>query len=92
MKKAKFVQDAKTDPSRFYRNPTDIVRDRRLTDDDRKDILDAWEREMLSGGGIEDDASEEKIERLEQIRRARDMLDRNLDAVAPHNLTNAPSN
>src|SRR5262249_41034176 len=45
MKKAKFVQDAKNDPSRYYRNPSDVIRDRRLTNEDRLEILAAWERD-----------------------------------------------
>ena len=47
MKKAKFLQEVKLDPARFYRNPTDIMRDRRLTDEDRMQILAAWERNTV---------------------------------------------
>ena len=72
MKKAKFLQDAKQDPARFYRYPTDIMRDRRLTDADRKEIIDAWEREAEQQSG--DAAATD--ERLEQLRRAREMLAR----------------
>ena len=50
MKREKFLQDAKADPSRFYRNPADIMRDRRLTPDDRRDILEAWERVARDDG------------------------------------------
>jgi hypothetical protein len=46
MKKAKFIQDAKLHPSRYYRNPSDVVRDRRLTNADRLEILAAWERDV----------------------------------------------
>lgn len=79
MKKAKFVQDAKQDPARFYRYPTDIVRDRRLTDADRREIIDAWEREAEQQAG--DAAATD--ERLEQLRRAREMLEREQRMNAP---------
>src|SRR5205085_5603762 len=48
MKKAKFLQDAKIEPARFYRNPLDIMRDRRLTDEDRLQIVAAWEQDTLT--------------------------------------------
>ena len=67
MKKAKFLQEAKLDPARFYRNPTDIMRDRRLTHEDRMQILAAWERNTLVQ---QDDgpAAPEHLERLRQVR------------------------
>ncbi len=33
------------DPSRFYPAPTDVVRDRRFSDTERLEILEAWERD-----------------------------------------------
>jgi hypothetical protein len=79
MKKAKFVQDAKLDPSRYYRNPSDVVRDRRLTNQDRLEILSAWERETRERQQNGDLAPEP--EQLEQVRRVREELERSLDAV-----------
>ena len=79
MKKAKFVQDAKLDPSRYYRNPADVVRDRRLTNQDRLDILAAWERierEREQNGDFESSS-----EALQQLRHVREELERNLDAA-----------
>ena len=64
MKKAKFLQDAKLDPARFYRHPSDVLRDRRLTDEDRREILAAWER--AAQASPDDDV--EQIERLRQLR------------------------
>ena len=86
MKKAKFVQDAKLDPSRYYRNPSDVVRDRRLTNQDRLEILAAWERvarEREQNGDFES-----TNEGLEQLRRVREELERSLEAqpVAPAGL------
>lgn len=69
MKRDKFVQDAKADPGRFYRNPSDVARDRRLTKADRLEILDIWEQreqDEPSAG-----ASAEEESRLGQIRRIR---------------------
>jgi hypothetical protein len=79
MKKAKFVQDAKLDPSRYYRNPSDVVRDRRLTNQDRLEILAAWEREARERQQNEEDGANSGDE-LEQLQRVREELERNLDA------------
>jgi len=69
MKKAKFLQDAKIDPARFYRNPADVMRDRRLTDEDRRQIIAAWERNAKSHDqtGAET-AAEEQLTRLRELR------------------------
>ena len=83
MKKAKFVQDAKLDPSRYYRNPSDVIRDRRLTNQDRLEILAAWERVARER---EQNANFDSTnEGLEQLRRVREELERSLEAkpVAP---------
>jgi Arc/MetJ-type ribon-helix-helix transcriptional regulator len=71
MKKAKFVQDAKLDPSRYYRNPSDVVRDRRLTNQDRLEILAAWEREARERQQNEEDGANSGDE-LEQLQRVRE--------------------
>ena len=83
MKKAKFVQDAKLDPSRYYRNPSDVVRDRRLNNQDRLDILAAWER--IEREREQNSDLEGGSEGLELLRRVREELERNLEAsrVAP---------
>jgi hypothetical protein len=78
MKKAKFVQDAKLDPSRYYRNPADIMRDRRLTNEDRLAILETWERDARQR--YEDQPfTEPAAEQLQQFRRMREELERCLD-------------
>ena len=86
MKKAKFVQDAKLDPSRYYRNPSDVIRDRRLTNQDRLEILAAWERvtrEREQNGDFDS-----LNEGLQQLRRVREELERTLEAtpVVPEGL------
>ena len=80
MKKAKFVQDAKLDPSRYYRNPADVVRDRRLTNQDRLEILAAWERAARERQENTDFTCNEG-EEVQQLRRVREELERNLEAV-----------
>jgi hypothetical protein len=75
MKREKFLQDAKLSPSRYYRNPTDVIRDRRLTNADRLDILEAWERETRSTG-----ADTENDERIQELRRIRSQLEQEDDA------------
>jgi hypothetical protein len=67
MKKAKFLQDAKLDPARFYRNPADVMRDRRLTDEDRRQIIAAWERNAQDQGRSVADV-EEQLSRLRELR------------------------
>jgi hypothetical protein len=74
MKKAKFRQDVKLDPARFYRNPADIMRDRRLTDEDRKQILAAWERNASSLES--DDSAITAQEQLQRLRELREQLER----------------
>ena len=80
MKRTRFVQDAKLDPGRYYRHPTDIIRDRRLTKEDRLEIVIAWERDMRerrdpaeSSGGADD--------RLSQLKRLREELEQDLEST-----------
>ena len=42
MAKKKLLEDIKTRPSRFYRLPGDVMRDRRFSDAERLEILRAW--------------------------------------------------
>ena len=73
MKREKFLQDAKRDPSRFYRNPSDIIRDRRLSNEDRLEILDAWARAIEDeDGGARD-----------EIHRLRDQVENGTDPAQP---------
>jgi hypothetical protein len=78
MKRVKFVQDAKLDPSRYYRNPTDVIRDRRLTNEDRLEILRAWEREAEQM--LAQSSDELAAERLQQLQRVREELEHGEDA------------
>jgi hypothetical protein len=73
MKKAKFLQDAKLDPARFYRHPADVMRDRRLTDDDRRQIIAAWERNTKTQD--QDGSATGAEEQLSQLRELRERLE-----------------
>ena len=42
MAKKKLLEDIKLRPSRFYRLPGDVMRDRRFGDAERLEILQAW--------------------------------------------------
>jgi hypothetical protein len=42
MAKKKLLEDIKGRPSRFYRMPADVLRDRRFGDPERLEILRAW--------------------------------------------------
>jgi len=77
MKKVKFVQDAKLDPGRYYRNPTDIVRDRRLTNEDRLEILRAWER--ATERQLTQATDELAADRLQQLQRVREELEHGVE-------------
>ena len=79
MKKTKFIQDAKLDPCRYYRNPSDVVRDRRLTNTDRLEILAAWEREERERQD-RDESPESGLDPLQQLRLVREELLRSKDA------------
>src|SRR5260370_6543375 len=83
MKKAKFIQDAKLSPSRYYRNPSDVVRDRRLTNADRLEILAAWERDARRQQDREDSLGSGS-EPLQQLRVVREELQRAHEAVQGH--------
>jgi hypothetical protein len=69
MKKTKFVQDAKLDPGRYYRNPIDVIRDRRLNMEDRLEIVTAWEistQRVLASAW--EPGAEEKLLQLQKLR------------------------
>jgi len=80
MKKTKFIQDAKLYPSRYYRNPSDVVRDRRLTNADRLEILAAWEREAREQQE-RDESPESGLDPQQQLRLVREELLRSQDAA-----------
>jgi hypothetical protein len=42
---SKFAAEAKANPTRYYRRPGEVVRDRRLSRQEKLVILEAWELE-----------------------------------------------
>jgi hypothetical protein len=80
MKKVRFVEDAKLDPGRYYRNPIDIIRDRRLNKEERLQIVIAWElgtTERLESASPALGAEE----RLLQLRRLREELEQEIESA-----------
>jgi hypothetical protein len=72
MKWEKFIEDAKLDPGRYYRSPADVVRDRRLSNEERLSILAAWERDARAPS-VADDENMSRVEQghLAQVVKAR---------------------
>ena len=58
MVRKRLIEDVVGNPSRFYRMPVDVLRDRRFDDQERARILDAW----AEGADNADPALREKIE------------------------------
>ncbi|HXJ03193.1 MAG TPA: hypothetical protein VNH44_18380 [Micropepsaceae bacterium] len=85
MKKAKFVQDAKLDPARYYRNPSDVIRDRRLTNTDRLEILAAWERDARERheNDVVGSGEDEELQRLRRVREELESHPESLSEPAP---------
>jgi hypothetical protein len=78
MTKKKLIDDIKINPSRFYRAPADVIRDRRFCDEERLEILDAWKYEASE---TQDDAA---TSLLQQLADAKMELKRRHDS-ASHN-------
>jgi hypothetical protein len=70
MKNSKLVEEAKQNPGRIYHRPHDVLRDRRLDDAARLEILSAWEDSLCGSEGVtsQDGAA---AAQLEQLRAAR---------------------
>ncbi len=70
MTKKKLIEDIVQEPLRFHRAPLDVMRDRRFNDEERLEILTAWEREIrhLDGEG--------EAQRMQLVTNARQELER----------------
>jgi hypothetical protein len=62
MKNSKLVEEAKLKPSRIYRRPHEVLRDRRLNDIDRLEILGAWERDETASPEQADEIQDARAE------------------------------
>ncbi len=68
MAKKKLIEDIKINPARFYRMPADVNRDRRFTDEERLEILEAWERDLRAKA---ETGSEDEYSPLRQVTETR---------------------
>lgn len=64
MKNSKLVEEAKLNPTRIYHRPQDVLRDRRLDDPARLEILSAWQDRLRNS------TAEEAPEQREQVQAA----------------------
>lgn len=62
-----FVNNAIDDPTKFYRGPLDVLRDRRLTSDQRVAILEAWATKDANSGEL-------NISIAEALKEARERM------------------
>ncbi len=70
MTKKKLVDDIVHDPARYHRGPSDVLRDRRFSDDERLLILDGWERQIRARDG------NEEAQQLQLVADAREEVGR----------------
>jgi hypothetical protein len=83
MKHAKLVEDAKRDPSRIYTNPLDVLRDRRLSNLERIEILATWERDARALSVASDEAmGGGEPNRLSEVIEARKEAEKRLPGGA----------
>jgi hypothetical protein len=77
--KRKLIEEIKLNPQRYYRAPSDVNRDRRFSDDERLQILAAWEREMRSAktGDESDDP------RFRQLADAKAEVEKRIPVTSP---------
>jgi hypothetical protein len=80
MKNSKLVEEAKLAPGRIYQRPHDVLRDRRLDDAGRLEVLTGWERTLRSAANHNGSRENELLE-LEKARR--EVEER---SVAPHDV------
>lgn len=54
MTKKKLFDDIKLNPTRIYRSPGDVLRDRRFGDAERLEILRAWRDRKTEAGDLDE--------------------------------------
>lgn len=90
MKYARLVEEAKRDPSRIYSNVSDVLRDRRLSDAERLEILKSWERDASALNLAADDAmGSGEAGRLQEVIAARQEVETRIHGKARHHRENA---
>jgi hypothetical protein len=75
MAKKQLLEDIKAEPTRIFRAPSDVMRDRRFSDSERLEILTAWENIARAA----EDGGEET--RLNAIVAARAEVESKLSAA-----------
>jgi len=76
MAKKQLLEDIKVEPTRFFRAPSDVLRDRRFSDQERFDILTAWD--SIARENSDDDDNQARID---AISAARTEVENKLSAV-----------
>ena len=77
MPKKKLIDDIMQDPTRYHRAPFDVLRDRRFSDAERLEILDAWERDIREREGMNES------ERLQLVTDARHEVEKRRPTATP---------
>lgn len=84
-----FAAEAKNNPTRYYRRPGEVVRDRRLTRPEKLAILEAWELEARElSVASEENMSGGEPSLLQDVVQARIDLG---DATDPEDAGGAPT-
>jgi hypothetical protein len=73
MTKIRLLEDIKADPPRYFRAPSDVMRDRRFSDQERLEILTAWEHMARAANDSEPD-------RLNPVLAVRAEIEKRLNA------------
>ena len=79
MTKRKLFDEIKLNPKRYYRAPSDVNRDRRFSNEERLQILEAWERDAR--GLPNDDSAEVETSQLRQIFDARAEVEKRMPSA-----------
>ena len=79
MAKKQLLEGMCLEPTRFFRAPGDVLRDRRFSDSERYEILLAWERLATAA-----DNEDHKAAILRAVHAAREEAGRRLAAAAIH--------
>ncbi|HVU20273.1 MAG TPA: hypothetical protein VHE09_06035 [Rhizomicrobium sp.] len=76
MAKKQLLEDMCVEPTRFFRAPGDVLRDRRFSDAERLEVLRAWERLAGKENGEEHDVV------VNAVRAAREEVERRQTGVS----------
>ena len=84
MTKKRLIEDIKINPARFYRVPADVARDRRFSDEERLQILEAWERDARALSVASDEGmTGGEPTRLREVVEARNEIEKRVPPQGP---------